>query len=84
MVHDAVYRRRGEVRVPEHRAPLPELYVRRDDHASGLVRRRHDLVEQPRSLDVYRYVAVLVDDQQVRFRDVLERRLQPVVRDRGL
>ncbi len=83
-MHDPVDGRGGEVRVPEHGAPLPQLHVRRDDHAPGLVRRRHDLVEQPRALDVDRYVAILVDDQQVRLRDVLERRLQPAVGGRGL
>lgn len=84
MVHDPVDGRGGQARVPEHRAPLPELYVRRDDRAPGLVRRRHDPVEQPRPPDVDRHVAVLVDDRQVRLRDVPERRLQPVVGGRGL
>ena len=72
------------MRVPEHSASLPELYIVRDYHASVFVRCRHDTVEQPCALDIDRYTAILDDGRRVWLRDVLECRLQPAVGGSGL
>ena len=50
MVDEPVYRRRGELVVAEHRAPLAELDVGGDDHAPLLVAVAHHLEQQPRPL----------------------------------
>ena len=66
MVEDPVAQGPRQMVVGKHRAPFAELDVRRDDHGLALVRGCHHLVEQTRPLDVYRYVAELVDDEDVR------------------
>lgn len=78
MVHQPVYDGRGQLVVPEHRAPLAELDVGRHDHAPLLVAVAHDLEQQARPLDVERHVAELVQDEQVGPPQLLQHRLEGV------
>lgn len=79
MVNQPVDGGRGQLVVPQHRAPLAELDVGGDDHAPLLVAAAHHLEQQPRSLDVERHVAELVEDDEVGLGDVLQHRLQRVL-----
>src|SRR5918996_909469 len=77
VMEEAVEDRRRHHRIAEHRPPLADRTVARDQHAAALVAPRDQLEEQVRGVGLERQVAELVDDEEPRLGELGELVLEP-------